>query len=56
MLLFGSLREGHFAQDQPRRRDARAGGDQHVPTSGTCLTDVPRNCRTPLAIPFMPWI
>jgi hypothetical protein len=25
-------------------------------TSGTGLTDVPRSCRTPSAMPFMPWM
>ena len=25
-------------------------------TSGTGFTDVPRSCRTPSAIPFMPWM
>ncbi len=25
-------------------------------TSGTGFTDVPRNCRTPSAMPFMPWM
>ena len=25
-------------------------------TSGTWLTEVPRSCRTPSAMPFMPWM